>query len=132
MLASAAASNPKDVALHHFLGDVQAQLGHADEAIAAWQAAVDANPSAGNIAKLGTGLTQLGRFDEAERALRRALEVDPQDSLIHYYLAEMARKRNGPGDVDLARSEYQIYLDQAPPDSPHRDAARQALQELGR
>ncbi|HZB96308.1 MAG TPA: DUF2298 domain-containing protein, partial [Herpetosiphonaceae bacterium] len=110
VLRDAAPSNPRDVPLHHLLGDVEAQLGHADLAIAAWQAAIAVNPSAGNLTKLGTGLTQLGRFDEAERVLRQAQQRDPKDPLIHYFLADMARKRKGPNDVDLARREYKAYL----------------------
>jgi Flp pilus assembly protein TadD len=132
VLQDAAPGNPRDVPLHHLLGDVEAQLGHADLAIAAWQAAVAANPSAGNIAKLGTGLVQLGRFDEAERVLRQAQQRDPKDPLIHFYLAEMAHKRKGPNDTELARQEYKTYLDQAPQDSPYRATAEQALKDLGR
>jgi Tfp pilus assembly protein PilF len=118
--------------MHQLLGDVAAQLGHADLAIAAWQAAIAVDPSAGNIAKLGTGLVQLGRYDEAERVLRQAQQRDPKDPLLHYFLADMARKRKGPNDADLARREYQAYLDQAPQNSPYRAAAQQALKELGR
>jgi predicted Zn-dependent protease len=132
VLSVAGQANPQDVPLHHFLGDIQAQLGRADEAIAAWQTAVDADPSAGNLSKLGTGLTLLGRYDEAENVLRRAQQTDPNDALVHFYLAENARKRNGSGDVELARQEYQAYLDLAPPDSPFRGVAEQALAELGR
>ena len=64
--------------------------------------------------------------------LRQAQQRDPKDPLIHYFLADMARKRKGPNYVDLARREYKAYLDQAPQDSPYRAAAEQALKELGR
>jgi YYY domain-containing protein len=132
VLEPAALANPKDVPLHQFLGDVEAQLGRADQAVAAWQAAADADPSAGNIAKLGTGLVQLGRFDEAERTLKRARQADPNEPLIHYYLADLAQKRNGPNDAATALREYQAYLEQAPADSPYRPQAEQALEQLGR
>jgi Flp pilus assembly protein TadD len=131
VLSAAAPSNPSDIPLLQMLGDIQANLGRADEAIRAWQAAVDYDPSSGNISKLGTGLTLLGRYDEAEQVLRRAQERDPQDSLVHFYLAEVAFKRNGPGDKDLAQQEYTIYLEQSPDDSPFRPAAEQALRQLG-
>jgi Flp pilus assembly protein TadD len=132
VLSAAAPSNTNDVPLQQLLGDIQAGLGRADEAIRAWQTAVDFAPTAGNISKLGTGLTQLGRYDEAERVLRRAQETDPQDVLVHFYLAEVAFKRSGPGDEELARQEYSLYLEQSPDDSPFRPAAEQALRQLGR
>ena len=132
VLATAAPTNLDDISLHHMLGDTQAQLGRADEAVAAWRTAADSDPSSGNLAKLGTGLTRLGRFEEAERILRRALERDPGDSLVHFYLAEVAVNRDGPGDADLARQEYTTFLAQSPPDSPFRETAEQALQRLGR
>jgi tetratricopeptide (TPR) repeat protein len=131
VLAAAAPSNPNDVPLQQMLGDVQASLGRADEAIRAWQAAVDFDPSSGNISKLGTGLMQLGRYDEAEQVLRQALERNSQDTLVHFYLAEVASKRNGPGDREMARQEYSLYLEQSPSDSPFRPAAEQALRQLG-
>ena len=131
VLTTAAAMNPDDIALHHFLGDTQARLGNADAAIAAWQAAADIQPSSGNISKLGTGLTGLGRYDEAEQVLQRAARADPGDALVHFYLGENARQRNNPGDVELARAEYGIYLQQAPPDSPFRGTAEEALRNLG-
>ena len=130
VLTAAAAANPQDVPLHQFLGDIQAQLGRADEAITAWQAAVNFAPTAGNISKLATGLTLLGRYDEAERTLDDARQRDPNDPLINFYLAENARKRNGPNDPDLARREYQTYLERSPADSPFRGVAEQALQQL--
>ncbi len=124
-------SNPDDIALHQFLGDIQARIGNADAAIAAWQHAADISPSSGNISKLGTGLTMLGRFDEAEQVLQRAIRADPNDALVHFYLGENARKRNGSGDAALAREEYTLYLTQAPGDSPFRGVAEEALRTLG-
>lgn len=131
VLSAAAPSNPQDIALHQFLGDLLAQLGRGDEAVAAWTAAMNANPTSGNIAKLGTGLTQLGRYDEAEKLLRQALQLAPQDAVLHYYLGDLALKRNATGDVELARQELQAYLATAPADSPYRGTAEQALQKLG-
>jgi YYY domain-containing protein len=131
VLSSAAPSNRNDIPLHHLLGDIQAQLGRNDEAIDAWRTAADVDPSSGNLSKLGTGLTLLGRYDEAETVLRRALERDPNDMLVHFYLGELAARRGGPDDDDMARQAYTIYLEQAPADSPFRETARQALERLG-
>jgi YYY domain-containing protein len=131
VLTSAAALNPNDIALHHFLGDTQARIGNAEAAIAAWSRAADINPTSGNIAKLGTGLTALGRYDEAEQVLLRAGRADPNDALVHFYLGENARQRNGAGDTERARNAYTTYLQEAPADSPFRGTAEEALRTLG-
>ena len=113
VLGAAAPRNRSDVPLHHLFGDVLAQFGRGDEAITAWQAAVDADPSADNLSKLGVGMIELGRFDEAESTLRRAQQINPAQTLIHYYLGENALRRNADGDRDLARQEFQAYLDKS-------------------
>jgi len=132
VLETVSQSHPNDVALHHLLGDLQAQLGRADEAIAAWQRAVDAQPSAGNINKLGQGLIQLGRWDDAERTLNEVLRVDPAFAEAYFYLGELYRSRDADGDDDRAVAAYQRYLDTAPADAPWRSVAQERLAELGR
>ncbi len=64
--------------------------------------------------------------------LSTAQNHDPDDPLIHFYLAQLFHRRNGPDDVARAREAYQLYLDQSPQDSPFRGIARQALTQLGR
>lgn len=132
VLSTAAAANPRDVPLHHFLGDVQADLGHTEEAIAAWRAGMDADPSPNNMAKLAVGLVRFDRYEEAERLLHQAIERAPSDPLLQFYLGELYQKRNGQNDAAKARQQYQTYLDQSPPDSPFRAAAEQALRQLAK
>ncbi|WP_026369905.1 DUF2298 domain-containing protein [Kallotenue papyrolyticum] len=131
VLQAAAAQHPNDVPLHHLLGDVLAQLGRAEEAIAAWQQAATVSPSAPNINKLGQGLTQLGRYAAAEQTLQRALALDPTFADPYFYLGELYRLRDGEGDRQRAHENYQRYLEQASADAPLREMAAQRLRELG-
>ncbi len=132
VLHIAADANPGDIALHQFLGDVEAGLGHADEAQTAWQQAVDADPSAGNYNKLATGLIKLGRWDAAEQSLKQALATNPSAVDLVFTLGELYMSRASEGDVDRAVQQYEQYLKTAPADAPSRSRAEQRLSELGK
>jgi YYY domain-containing protein len=131
VLSNAAQNNPNDVPLHHLLGDVQAQLGRADEAIAAWQHAASVQQTPQNLNKLGQGLIQFGRWQEAERVLNEALTLDAAFPDPHFYLGELYRSRNENGDRERAVEAYQHYLAAAPGDGPWRRSAEERLKELG-
>ncbi len=131
VLKRAAAAHPEDVPLHHLLGDILAQVGRDDDAIKAWQHTADIEPTASNINKLGQGLIQLGRWDEAEQALKRALATDPTLPDPYFYLGELYRGRGAAGDEAQARAAYRKYLEIAPSDGAWRSPAETQLQELG-
>lgn len=62
------------------------------------------------LAQIGSCLSALGRFDEAETFLRRALE-GTDDSLTHYNLAVALAAR---GSLDQAVAEYRAALERDP------------------
>lgn len=130
VLEVAAERHPNDVPLLHLLGDVQAQIGNADAAIDAWQRAIEAQPTGLNINKLGQGLLQLERLEEAEATFNRALSSDPNFPDPHFFLGELYRTRNGSGDRELAIAAYRRYLELAPADGPWRASAEAQLGAL--
>lgn len=130
VLETAANSGPPDVPLLHLLGDVLARLDRGDEAVATWRRAADAQPTPSNTNKLGQGLTQLGRFDEAERVLQGAAAMDEAVPDPYFSLGELYRSRAGSGDRERAAAAYQRYLELAPPDAPWRAQAEERLQQL--
>jgi tetratricopeptide (TPR) repeat protein len=130
VLSNAAQSNPNDVPLHHLLGDIQAQLGNADEAVAAWQHAAEVQRTPENLNKLAQGLIQFGRWQEAEQTLNEALQLNPNFIDAHFYLGELFRSRDDSGDRQRAVEAYQRYLAAAPADAPWRALAETHLREL--
>jgi tetratricopeptide (TPR) repeat protein len=127
-LEAAARAYPNDVPLHHLLGDALAQAGRTDDALAAWQHAVDITRTPNNLTKLGRELLELDRWDEAERTLNEALALDPAFAEALWALGEVFRLR---GDRDQAIAQYQQCVETAAADSPWHAEAVKALKALG-
>jgi YYY domain-containing protein len=127
VLNRAAIANPTDVPLHHLLGDVLSDAGRADEAEAAYRAAVSADPSAGNYNKLGVGMLKLGRIDTAAEAFAQAIAADPSVAEPYFHLGEVYEKQ---GQNAQAVEQYQKYLELAPKDAPFRADATLAIERL--
>ena len=82
------------------LGNVQAEIGEFAEGLASYAAALDARPDSvvalNNAACL---MRTLGRVDDAEAALRRALELDAGNATLHDTLGNVYKDA---GDLDAA------------------------------
>jgi YYY domain-containing protein len=130
VMEAAIRAHPDDVPLRHLWGDALLRAGRADEAIAAWQHAVDIAHTPNNLAKLGRELIVLDRFDDAERTLNEATTIDPNFGEALFFLGELYRTRNSPGDRERAVAHYQLYLERTPADSPWREQAAAALEEF--
>jgi tetratricopeptide (TPR) repeat protein len=75
-----------------------------EEAVAAYQKAVELNPSAaGALVNLGTIYYRQRRYVEAEGHYQRAIEVDPSYPLAHYNLGNLHDER---GDLGGAEKHY--------------------------
>ncbi|MBN8482344.1 MAG: tetratricopeptide repeat protein, partial [Xanthomonadales bacterium] len=94
--------------LYSRIANLQQEAGHADEALASLDAAARALPAGANLeraqmlATRGDILVDLGRFGEAEPALREALRLRREssgdgDGQVWYSQSEWARALNGLG-----------------------------------
>jgi tetratricopeptide (TPR) repeat protein len=80
----------------------------ADQAVEAYQKAVEANPgAAGAWVNLGTIRYRQRRFAEAEELYRKALEVDPRYALALFNLGNLYDEQ---GDLEHAREHYQAAV----------------------
>lgn len=71
---------PNKAEMHNNLGTVLQAMGRTGEAIAAYEAALRLNPRMGvALASLGAAYQAQNDFEQAERCLRRCLEIDPGD-----------------------------------------------------
>jgi len=79
--------------LYTLLGMLHMSAGEMDKAIAAYERAVELNPSDGiNLSSLGLNLTAIGKPQEAIPILERALRVDPLEPSFAYWGLGMANR----------------------------------------
>lgn len=62
----------------------------------------------------GWALNFLEQYVDAELAIRRSLEIDPNNPLAHAYLAETLINKDDYGDMDKAIAESNLAMDLAP------------------
>jgi superkiller protein 3 len=115
---------------HFHLGTALAEARRWDEAVAAYRKAI-LLPSLTVLdlahQNLGLALFHLGRYREAEDALRFALSLDPQLQAAYYNLGLVltAEKRSEEAKAYFRRAQ------QLAPDSPFGRAAMERLKALG-
>ena len=105
--------------------------GDFDAALTSYRLALRDHPNDPRILQnMAIAFSRTGRLEEAVRAYKKALELDPKLSGAHYGLAFLQLKR---GDTSSASSHLQAFLD-APPTGTEADRwvrhARQTLDEL--
>ena len=103
------------------------ELGRTDDAIAIYLQQLAAQERPELHAFLGALYADKGANELAKQEYRRALEQDPQLSLPHFSLANLAFVES---DWQAAAAEYEAYLEAGESASVHNYAA-QAYQQLG-
>uniref|UniRef100_A0A8V5HDT4 Uncharacterized protein n=1 Tax=Melopsittacus undulatus TaxID=13146 RepID=A0A8V5HDT4_MELUD len=74
------------------------KLQRVEEALAACEAALSISPDNGRaLLRRGQLLAQQGRDAEAALVLRRALELDPANEVVHAELSRLVKRRSAPG-----------------------------------
>src|SRR5581483_11150118 len=91
----------------YYLGTQVAAIGKVEQAIELTHQALATEPLRADYYKwLATYLSGLHRLDEAERAVRRAIEMQPDTDAAHLYLAIIEIQRgNAPAALAAAQQE---------------------------
>ena len=128
---------PNDAPAQFGLGQLLATLGDADQAIELTRQALATEPLRANVYNwLGNYYLGINRLDEAERAIRRAIELQPAAQSFHVQLAIIEIKR-GHAQQALAAAQQEppgtwndVALALAQQIGPDRSAADGALRTL--
>lgn len=102
--------NPRQPDLLHLLGGIAYQSGDCETAVARYDAAIAAAPSAVNDTLLynrGNALKALGRRSEAIAAFRKALQLNPSNGTAYYNLGLLLHEA---GDLVEADTAYRMAL----------------------
>jgi Flp pilus assembly protein TadD len=105
----------------------QGQLDQAAAACASVLSAVPRHPTATHL--LGLVRSRLGDSEEAERLLRRSLELQPANEQFRLGLANFLRRAGRYAD---AETQYRAVLSQKPDSVPARHQLALTLADLGR
>ena len=109
--AELAAVRQKDASALNNLASLRALQGRSDEVIALRQAAVRLEPLYADYRRiLAIALMRVGRLDEAEESLRKAVELHPEARFVHYALSLLAVLR---GDLDNALREAELEREES-------------------
>lgn len=115
LLNEALKLNPRNAYLWMSLGGCQYKSDKVDEAIANYIKAVELLPERGPFrGQLAHLLEQAGRLDEAEKHFRELLKIEPNNPVVHLWLAKFLAKYR-PEAKDEALKEAQTALN-----LPHR------------
>ena len=115
------------MALNQLWGDILRDAGRADQAEAAYRAAIAASPTAGNYNKLGVELIRWGKLDQAAEEFNQAIAADANVADPYYHLGEIYEQQSQP---DQAAAQYRAYLNIAGAGAQFSDQANAALERL--
>ena len=116
--------------IHNGLGNVYRTLDRTDEAIAAYQRAIELDPKfAYPHNGLGAVYQTLGRTDEAIAAFQRAIELDPKFAYPHNGLGNAYRDL---GRTDEALAAYQRAIELDPKFAYPHNGLGNVYDDLGR
>jgi tetratricopeptide (TPR) repeat protein len=130
LLNEAMKINPRNAYLWMGLGGCQYKSDKLDEAIVNYTKGVELLPERGPFrGQLAHLLEQVGRLDEAEKHFRELLNVEPNNSVVHLWLAQFLGKHR-PEVKDEALKEAQTALELPPRKGLPREKIEQTIQEL--
>ena len=111
LLAKVRSLNPELPLYWYTLGMLREKQGRLDEAIAAWEQALELSDSRFLISALGYGYARAGRIDEAQAIIQRLRNSLPAESQA----LELAKIYAGLGEVDRAFAELKQAIDHRDP-----------------
>ena len=130
ILSEALEVNPRNANLWMGLGGCQLRSGKLDDAIASFQKTVELLPERGPFrGQLARMLEKAGRLDEAEKHFRELLNIEPDNPVVHFWLAEFLAKHR-PDARDEALKEAQAALDLPATRGLPKERIRQVVRQL--
>jgi Flp pilus assembly protein TadD len=128
-LEKAVAVDPKHWKSHNNLALAAIDIGELEVAEAHFRDSLAIKPQPAIYNDLGFVLERQGLPDEATRAYRKAIELDPGSATAHYNLgASLARS----GQFAEAESQLRRSIELDPTNATAREALAQVLESLGR
>ena len=122
--------NPRNAYLLMSLGGCQYKLDKIDEAVANYTKAVELLPERGPFrGQLAHLLEEAGKFDEAEKHFRELLKIEPNNPVVHLWLARFLGKHR-PEAKDEALKEAQTALELPRKRGLPKEKIEQVIQEL--
>ncbi len=112
LLKEALKVNPDNAYLWINLGGCQLHLGETDDAIASATKAVELLPERGPFrGQLAHMLEKQGRLNDAERHFRELLQIEPDNPVVHMWLARfLAKHRRGAKEEALKEAQVALEL----------------------
>ena len=110
-LAEAVRKDPADLQARHALAIALHQAGRREEALAHFEEIAKLDASTTHLIELGVAYASVGRLDDAEAALNRALEPSPGNPVVLHHLGNLARRR---GALAEAISLYRQAVERDP------------------
>lgn len=104
-------ANPKDGMAYSLEGDVEASRQAWPAAITLYRTALRLSPNSDTVVKLHGAHRRAGQRAEADRMAAEWLKTHPQDTLVLYYLGDVAMAAK---DAPLAEARYRALLDVQP------------------
>ena len=130
LLSEAVKVNPENAYLWFYLGGCHFYLGKQDDAIANITKAVELLPERGPFrGQLARLLENVGKLDEAEKHFRELLNIEPDNPVVHFWLADFLAKHR-PHAKDEALQKAQTALELPPKKNLPKQKIEQLIQEL--
>ena len=130
LLSEAVKVNPENAYLWFNMGACHFYLGKQDDAVANITKAVELFPERGPFrGQLARMLEIIGRIDEAEKHFRELLNIEPDNPVVHFWLAEFLSKHR-PQAKDEALKEAQTALKLPSRKGMPKQKIEQLIQEL--
>ncbi len=130
LLSKAVKVNPENAYLWINLGGCHFYLGKQDDAVANMTKAVELLPERGPFrGQLARLLENVGQLDEAEKHFRELLKIEPNNPVVHFWLAEFLSKHR-PQTKDEALKEAQTALELPPKKGLPKQKIEQLIQDL--
>jgi tetratricopeptide (TPR) repeat protein len=106
----ALALDPDHAAALHLMGQLALESGHQDHAVEWFARAIKQDSNADYLASLGTALQRQGRYDEASKALDKAVQLRPEDAGLWTSLGVLLEETQRPADALLC-FQHALRLD---------------------